>query len=571
MSDFTEVVPGYGNRLKQWLPAHWRVRDTGGDLDALLAVYGELLDALHATVVQRLDDSFPDADHGRRCQDWLVPYFAQLLDVQLVSPDADGRRAEVAQAVSWRQRKGTQVSIERIAEEVGQFEVEIQEGWKRVAMTPRIDRHLLPATAYGEEPLTGPATPSLRARHPGLPAITPDVRSCSRAVQCPANNPAASETVFPGDAVPLAWRQIHRHGVPSAPDSYQDVSRRTVDLRTPTSRRGLHHPRRMLLHIPPPEGFFRRIHTTVQWTTLEPLVTEALDAATKTGWKQGETIECVNPELQVAFTVGRSVWNGISLPLIGLRGLTDGPLRVRGVITLDTPAVYRFDNLWLDNRVEISHGMVQLLGCAFRQLLVSTAEREVPVLDARSCLFKKIEAPRGLVRLEYVTVTDTLLAECLQASDSILVPKLRKDRVDADVPAAGCIRFSRLFHLPEKPVPTDPFDPQEPLIDNDPLWRAQNKRSLLRCFAETCTTAVPLFWEEVFGSPGCGVLHPDCNQAIQAGAEDGGEIGAYHEHRYVLRRLAVLEKLQEFLPVGMEAVLITDPSLACAPPKAITT
>ena len=66
-------------------------------------------------VVQRLDDCFPDADHGRRCQDWLVPYFAQLLDVQLVSPDADGRRAEVAQAVSLRQRKGTRVSIEQIA------------------------------------------------------------------------------------------------------------------------------------------------------------------------------------------------------------------------------------------------------------------------------------------------------------------------------------------------------------------------------------------------------------------------------------------------------------------------
>ena len=67
------------------------------------------------------------------------------------------------------------------------------------------------------------------------------------------------------------------------------------------------------------------------------------------------------------------------------------------------------------------------------------------------------------------------------------------------------------------------------------------------------------------------MLHPDCVQAVQSGAEDGGEMGAYHDRRYVLRRQAVLEKLQEYLPVGMEAVIISDPSLPCAPPKATTT
>jgi hypothetical protein len=46
-------------------------------------------------------------------------------------------------------------------------------------------------------------------------------------------------------------------------------------------------------------------------------------------------------------------------------------------------------------------------------------------------------------------------------------------------------------------------------------------------------------------------------------------MGGYHGHRYVLRRQAVLEKMREFLPVGMEAALITDPSLACVPPKVI--
>lgn len=575
MSDLNALPPDYGRRLKEWLPTHWRVRDadTGGDLGGLLAVCGELLDALHATVNQRLYDSFPDADaSGRRCQDWLIPYFARLLDVRLVSPDAEGRRAEVANAVAWRQRKGARVSIEKIAEAVGQFEVEIQEGWKRLAMTPRIDRTLLPEKAYGEEPVAGPTTPALCAAHPGLPAVTPDLSYGSRAVRCPAGNAASASTTFPGEAQPLNWRQTHRHGAPCIPDSYQDVSRRTADLRTPDWRRGFYHPRRMLLYVPPPEGFFRRIHTTASWASIAPLIAAALGKAGEV--RRGPILETLaglhrHPAVECAF--GLTEWNGATLPLISLRGLTDGPVRVRGVVDLDAPAVYRFENLWFDNRVEIRRGAAQLFGCAVRQLRMGVAEREAVVIEAHSCLFKRIEAARSLARLEYVTVFEALLAERLEASDSILLPALRKDTVDSDVPAAGCIRYSRLAYIPKPAVSVDPKDPKAPLFDNDERWVSQKKRSLLRCCTDTCTTLKPLFWSEIFGEPGCGVLHPDCVQAVQSGAEDGGEMGAYHERRYVLRRQAVLEKLQEYLPVGMEAVIITDPSLACAPPKATTT
>ncbi|MDD4882091.1 MAG: hypothetical protein PHX10_10995, partial [Gallionellaceae bacterium] len=103
------------------------------------------------------------------------------------------------------------------------------------------------------------------------------------------------------------------------------------------------------------------------------------------------------------------------------------------------------------------------------------------------------------------------------------------------------------------------------------VWVAQGKRSALRCYAGTCTTEPPLFWSDHFGEPGCGVLHPDCAPVFQAGAEDGGELGACHDYRYVLRQRAVLDKLQEFLPVGMAVVLVADRSLACAPPRTTKT
>lgn len=525
------MTPDYAALLGQWLPAVWRERDETGDLDRLLSVYGELLDAFHTTVEQRRLDNFPDAAaDGGHCQPWLLPYFAQLLDVRMVSPDEDGRRAELADAVAWRQRKGTRVSIERIAEAVGRFEVEIQEGWQRVAVTPRIGQPLLPESSYGEEAIPASAGMDERARHPGLPAATVDLRYCSRAVQCEANNPAAHATRFAGQE--LDWRQIHRHGAPCAPGSFQDVSRRTPDLRTPGSRHGvgLYHPRRVSLFLPPPEGFCSARARTVNWSDLPQ---SAL----------------------VKVETGSAKWNGETLPLYVYTGLDAVPVKIKGVISLTEKAIYRFHNLWLDNKLEVGDGAVQMQNCAARQVKVNTAERDVPVLEVRACLIKKVEAARGLVQLEYATVLDTLLAEHLNASDCILMPELRKDTVDKDVPAAGCIRYSRLFYLPgDEELASTP-------------WKADGAISQLTCHTASCTTATPWFWSEAFGQPGCGVLHPDGPEVFQDGAEDGGEMGAYHDQRLVLRQKAVLEKLREFLPVGMEAALVLDPTLACPPPK----
>jgi hypothetical protein len=347
-----------------------------------------------------------------------------------------------------------------------------------------------------------------------------DLRYCSRAVQCEASNSGAHTTTFAGEEA--TWRQVNRHGTPCKPGSYQDVSHRTVDLRTPAQGRGLFHPRRVPLYLPPPEG-----HCSAQVETLY--------------WTQFDAQSSTKP--LVTLTTSTTTWNGLTLPLYTYTGQRYDesqplvPVRMRGVKTFTEEAVYRFENLWLDNRVQIDAGAAVLVNCAARQIKVTTAERDAAVLTARGCLIKKLEAARGRVDLEYVTVLDTLLAEALNASDSILMPALRKDTDDADVPEAGCIRYSRLFHLPEPEVEDEP---------PDPLWLAQGVYSALTCYAATCTTETPLFWSDTFGQPGCGVLHPDCDIFFQTGAEDGSEIGGCHDYRYVLRQKAVLEKLQEF-------------------------
>jgi len=544
-------TPRYAALLREWLPAVWRERDASGtgasdqgDLGQLLEVCGDLLDALRATIEQRRVDAFPDAQpDGRHSQAWLLPYIAQLLDVRLVSPDESGRRAELASAVAWRQRKGTRVAVEQIAEAVGQFEVEAQEGWKRVALTPRVDRPLLPESAFGEPALPAQASMDQRASHPGLPAVTPDVRWGSRAVRCPPDNPAAHQTTFGGQSA--SWRQIHRHGVPCLPGSFQDVSRRTPDLRRPPGAAdtgtGLYHPRRVPLYLPPPEGHCSAQAHSLHWPDVTGL--DAYDSP----W--------------LRFRKTSTTWNGETLPLYTWTGLDRVPVKLRGVFQADEKAVFRFENLWLDNKVQIDHGAVQLQSCAARQLKIGTAQRRVPVVHARASLLRQLEASRGLVQLEYVTVLDGLLAERLNASDCILMPPLRKDTVDNDVPAAGCVRFSRLWYLP---VDADPTDPELP---NDPTWIAQGLRSALCAYGTNCSTDMPIFLNSEFGKPGCGVLHPLSPAAIQGGAEDGGEMGGCHDFRHVLRRRAVLDKLAEVLPAGMEAVLILDPTLSRLPPQ----
>ena len=84
---------------------------------------------------------------------------------------------------------------------------------------------------------------------------------------------------------------------------------------------------------------------------------------------------------------------------------------------------------------------------------------------------------------------------------------------------------------------------------------------------ETLTATVPVFFADTFSEVGCGVLHPASSGAIRFGAEDGGEMGAYHSRHHVLRVQSALEKLKGFLPVGMEVVWVYDSILHVLPPK----
>jgi hypothetical protein len=479
----------------------------------------------------------------------VLPYLAQLLDVQLVAPLEAGRRAEVGRAIAWRQRKGTPLAVEDIAHRVAGMEVEIREGFRKLATTPRAGFTLLPESVFGEPDGRFDRRFRLQqAEHPGLPGGTIDFRRASRAVRAGADSPASKTTTISGTAVP--WRQKWPHGLPCFPGGFQDVAPRTADLRNPggcradadprrpRDCRGHAHPRRVVLHAPPFPGFFAPQPASVQWSTVR--------AAVLAGGALPEGLP-----LALDSAAGRR----------GLRGLGAAPVRIRGVVELEAAIEWRFRNLWFDNKLEVSDGRVEAADCAFRELYIHTGGAAHPVAVARACLFKRLIAPRGRVTLEYATVLERLVCEGLLMSDSILVPRPHKDLIDEDVPGSGCIRYSRLPHIP---IPPDPADPSAP---NDPNWLSQGRRSPLRVHGPSCTTLAPIFWNADFGEPGCAVLHPAADPRLRFGAEDGGELGACHALAYTLRERAVIEKLKDFLPVGIEAVLAPDPSLVCAPPQ----
>lgn len=655
--------------LYRHLPEVWRDRDNArhaddgafepGDLQRLLSVYGETLDALYRTLRQRYYDSFPDFD-GRGpddeglapgCQPWVLPYIAQLLDVVPLSPLDSGRRAEITEAIAWRQRKGTPDVAERIAEQVAGLEAEIVEGWRRVAVAVRPGFALLPAASFGETELRvggSAADPAgwlapARARHPGLPNGTVDLRRASRAVRSDGSDPTVQTTRYPhielDPLMPpaaaaaerervrtqgLRWRQANRHGAPCFPGSHQDPSARSVDLRQPDWRRGHAHPRRVVLHAAPFEGFCPAYATPVAWADIGALLqaSQPLPAAVPLQLVSADgvvTLRALAPERRVWLTgavalagarrwrfedldlddapqapaghvqllrcqrrdllrqdfAGSAVqvaWATVAAAVQALDALPAGhpvelrlegdavtlrrfseaqPARVTGLVHLTQARHWRFEDLWLDGELKLSAGRVALERCAVRRAHVHPIDTRRAVLGARSCLFGELLVPRSRAELEYVTVLGRCVSEVLYASDCIFMRFPRKDLVDVppDVPEAGCIRWSRLPTLPDMPA-----------------WMADGVVSELRVALLSCTASTPVFAAAGFGVPGSGVLHPASAAALRFGAEDGGEMGAFHELRHTLREQAVLDKLADYLPLGIRAVLAPDDSLLCAPP-----
>ena len=119
-----------------------------GPLKALLSVVAEQVEGLEESIEQLYDDHFIET-----CADWAVPYIADLvghrpLDPQLQRLLGSGR-AEVANTVRSRRRKGTAATLEQLALDITDWDAAVVELFLTLATTQYLNHVRLdhPGTA----------------------------------------------------------------------------------------------------------------------------------------------------------------------------------------------------------------------------------------------------------------------------------------------------------------------------------------------------------------------------------------------------------------------------------------
>ena len=142
--------------LYSLLPAIYRIRDAeqGETLKALIAILAEQGAVLQEDLDQLYDDQFIET-----CADWVVPYIGDLIGYRTLNgviPQISSPRAEVANTIGFRRRKGTATVLEELARTVTGWPTRVVEYFQHLATTQYLN-HLR---------LENLATPDLRDWEP---------------------------------------------------------------------------------------------------------------------------------------------------------------------------------------------------------------------------------------------------------------------------------------------------------------------------------------------------------------------------------------------------------------------
>ncbi len=134
-------------KLYAMLPAVYRQRDAVNNhtLKALLGIIGEQLSVLQESTDQLYDDQFIET-----CADWVVPYIGDLIGYNALHgnvPGVSNPRAEVANTIAYRRRKGTATVLEQLARDVSGWDARAVEFFQQLATTQHMN-HIRPQNHY---------------------------------------------------------------------------------------------------------------------------------------------------------------------------------------------------------------------------------------------------------------------------------------------------------------------------------------------------------------------------------------------------------------------------------------
>jgi hypothetical protein len=130
-------------RLYELLPAVYRLRDAeqGEPLRALLSVIAGQVAVLEEDLEQLYDDQFIET-----CAEWVVPYIGDLVGARGLSDRPDSplsNRAQVANTLAYRRRKGTAAVLEQLAHDATGWNARAVEFFQLLATTQFMN-HLRP-------------------------------------------------------------------------------------------------------------------------------------------------------------------------------------------------------------------------------------------------------------------------------------------------------------------------------------------------------------------------------------------------------------------------------------------
>lgn len=559
MTTHEDLLTRAGRILYRELPEEYRYRDTGPandlpDLEAYLHGFGHLLDLIRGTTEQAYADAFAEpVDGNRKIQSWLIPYLAELVGAELVAPDPKQRIEELNNSVGWSKSKGTLRNVDHVGDVVSGTETVAREGWRLTLTCPRLGLppFSVPKSDDGSDPLGRTA----------MPNGCPDFRLLDRAVQDPSGAnplfrlraPARDENgIATKDGTKIYtevyWRPRAPGGVPCFPGHYDDGSARCPDLRDPGAHGDLGpHPRRTLIHVRPPDGFF------------EP------------------GLKVVQPENGNKLKIRASDRNRIIGPREILELIDDnGPVPDRLIVERSSDLVIpkgaevTFHNLLFTGTVTPANGTARpvrlrvakdarltLQAVAVEQLTLSgpADSSDGPAVVAHDSLFGRITGAKRFAELVYCTVMGETDLARIHASDCLLAGLGANFDCDAD---NNCIRYSRF----DPPVgKADCFAKSAPANTSDRPYFVQR---WFRVSPKKCILRLPNY-----GEPGYGVLDTRVAPSIASGAEDEGEMGAYHHMFFAAEVRALRRKLTNFLPLGQEIALVYDQMLALTPPLVV--
>ena len=138
------------DRLYALLPAVYRIRDEqqGHPLRALVALIAQEFEALEENVEQLYDDQFIET-----CEDWVALYIGDLIGYRPlhgVAAVIASPRAEVANTIAFRRRKGTAAMLEQLARDVTDWPARAVEFFEQLATTQYMNHVRLHAAATAD-------------------------------------------------------------------------------------------------------------------------------------------------------------------------------------------------------------------------------------------------------------------------------------------------------------------------------------------------------------------------------------------------------------------------------------